>query len=89
MGPLKLIDIVAQFDTLGGDLVIYAVEPWTCDSAAVLVRDPPMRGVPAEAEAIGAVYFIEIFALRDYFGEWSAPVRERCERYIRYAIDDA
>ncbi len=95
MSTTKLIDVVTQLEVYDAESTIYAVQPWTCDSEAVVVREPPQGGVPPEATSRSAAYLIEVFIAREFLEGWtiseerSVSVREQCERLIRYAVDDA
>jgi hypothetical protein len=92
---MRLIDIVADLKTYDEELTIYAKEPWSCDSEAVLAREPDAVEPPPEAAAIGAVYFIEVFVANEFLDGWranqqrSVTTKEQCERLIQYAINDA
>jgi hypothetical protein len=87
--------VVAVLETYDADLTVYAVEPWTCDAVAVVAREPGQGGVPAEAAAVSARYFIEVFIAREFLEGWcdaagrATTARERCERLITYAVTDA
>ena len=92
----KLIDIISKLSSYEDDeLTIYVVEPWTCDSNAIIAQEPEEGGIPPEAKGIEATYFIEIFIAIDVLEGWKAnvkreiPLREQCERLIYYAIYDA
>jgi len=69
--------------------------PWTCDSEAIVAHEPEEGGLPPEAEAVGAVYFLEVFIARDFLEDWvSAECREvsdweKCERLIQFALCNA
>ena len=96
MGEMKvLVDIVHELHSLDEEATIYAVEPWTPDATALVAVQPPAGGLRREAIASGMNYFIEVAVAREFLDGWCstldhAPsVRERCERLIRYAIDDA
>jgi len=91
----KLIDIVSKLSSYEDDeQTIYVVEPWACESTAIIAQEPEEGGVPPEAEAIGATYFIEIFIARDFLGDWidyeerEISLQEQCEVLVHYAIHD-
>lgn len=92
---MKLVDIVGNLSTYGAELTIYAAEPWTYNAAAVVAGEPDTGGLPPEAAAIGASYFIEVFVAREFLEGWqqnehpSATAQEQCERLIHYAVHDA
>ena len=92
---MKLIEIVGELGALEDDATIYAAEPWTADSPAVVDVEPESGGVPASASEQGMTYMLEVFVARDFLHGWMAAqdkpptLHEQCERLIRYAIDDA
>lgn len=95
---MKILDIVADLAAQDGELTIYAKEPWSCESEAELAREPDAGGLPPEAAAIGATYFIEVFIANEFLKGWrgwrasqnqSATAKEQSERLIQYAINDA
>jgi len=62
---MKLIDVVEslgtfdctgekQMDTL---YTIYATEPWSCESVALVELQPPQGRLPADAASRGMKYF--------------------------------
>ena len=91
----KLIEIVKDMDTVDEELTIYAVEPWTPDSDALLGMEPDDAVAPPEALAIGASYFIEVYIAKEFLEGWArgkhkaASVQQRCDRLIKYAVNDA
>lgn len=95
MNAMKLVDIVGDLSSYDDELTIYAKEPWTCDSEAILAREPDSGGVPQEAAAIGATYFVELFVAKEFLEGWrdseqrAVSSREQCERLIHYAVHDA
>ncbi len=94
--PQKLIDLVARLDELPQEHAIYAKKPWSRDSQASVMEEPPDGGIPVEAKVAGMDYFIEVFIASEFIGGWvdslgsAAPSDEdKCERLIHYAIYDA
>lgn len=91
----SLSEVVRTLAALDSELTIYAVPPWTCDATALVHREPDDGAVPDEAKVLGAVYFLEVAIALEVLSEWRpfpdrAPTdQERCERVIRYAINDA
>jgi hypothetical protein len=92
---MNLMNIVAGLDSFDQELTIYAAKPWTCDSSALVEREPDSGGIPPEGRAAGLHYFIEMFVAKEFLNDWMAserreiPLRERCERLIHCAIYDA
>lgn len=100
MGQIvKLITLVERLAELDGEDTIYASEPWTGDSAAMVAREDPESadfGIPREAAEAGMKYFLEVFIARDeVLDDWIASLDEKptlaaiCQRLIEYAINDA
>jgi hypothetical protein len=104
MGQIvKLIKLVERLDELDEEEIIFAREPWTEDSDAMVVPDPdpdpdeepvPYQ-IPPEATAAGMVYFLEVFIAREVVEGWTASLDEKptlaatCRRLIEYATNDA
>ena len=91
----KLLEIVDDLAAYDDELTIYACKPWSCDSVAIVAREPDAGGLPPEAVSCGAEYFIEIFVAKEFLEGWvsneSAPptVNAQCDRLIHYAEFDA
>ena len=91
----SLSEVVRQLAEYDCDSTIYALEPWTDRSAAVVAVEPDSGGLPAEAAAIGLAYFLEVKTARDFIKDWQASLNkqpdlvETCNRLISYAINDA
>ncbi|MBZ9979202.1 hypothetical protein [Mesorhizobium sp. BR-1-1-10] len=98
----KLIDIVgrlSEYDNGDEDedmaYTIYASEPWTEDSDAMVAIAPEDALVPAKAAKAGLTYFIEIFIAIEFTEAWVASLEEKpslsaiCQRLIEYATNDA
>lgn len=92
---MTLADILSSLDSFDPEGTIYATEPWTRDSAAIVAREPETGALPDEAEALGMKYFLEVFVARDFVADWKSALRreptpqQTCDRLIRYAIHDA
>jgi hypothetical protein len=100
MGQIvKLIELVGHLAELDDEDTIYAREPWTEDSDAMVAREDPDRkpyGIPLEAAEAGLAYFLEVFIARDEVLEgWIASLDEKptltaiCQQLIYYATYDA
>jgi hypothetical protein len=95
MSNRTLIDVVRSLSTLDTELTIYAVKPCACESQAVIAREPDDGGLPREAEAQEASYFMEVLLASEFLGAWrasqSSPVsaHDECVRVIEHAIRDA
>ena len=103
MGQIvRLADIIARLSEFDGDDTIYAREPWTEGSDAMVAREPEpdeeheYGGLPApEATEAGLGYFREIYLAMELAEALIASSSEEpsasaiCERIIQYAINDA
>jgi hypothetical protein len=95
MGSMRQLgEIVRQIASLDQDAVIYAAQPWTNESTAIVAEEPESGGVPEPAARQGLKYFLEVFLASEFLADWESMLgrtptdQERCERLIRYAIDD-
>ncbi len=61
-----LKDIVQNINELDDNMTIYAVEPWSCSSTAVLAIESADGSLPVELESAEFAYFLE-FSLRRSF----------------------
>jgi len=92
---MKLIEAIRDCEMLDEEAIIFAVEPWTEDSAAAVEREPETGGIPENAQRLGMKYFLEIFIVRGFFDDWAAnpntepSLSEKCKQIIHYAIYDA
>ncbi len=90
-----LIDIVERLSEFDKYDTIYAAEPWTEDSDAMVATEPDSGGLPLEAAEAGFEYFLEIFISREVIEGWLASLTEKpslsetCQRLIEYATNDA
>lgn len=96
MGSMTpLIDVVTKLESLDPDATIYVAEPWSRESSALVGFEPASGGLPEAASRNGLKYFLEVFVARDFLADWQATLdqqptdQERCERLIRYAVNDA
>ena len=91
----RLGDLLKRLASLDQDSTIYAAEPWTSESAAVVAMEPESGGLPKIAASQGLKYFMEVYIAHDFLEDWESTLaekptdQERCDRIIRYAIDDA
>jgi len=100
MGQIvKLIELIARLDALDSEKTIYACEPWTADSDAMVALEDPESvlpfGVPREAAEAGMQYFLEVFITREVVEGWLSNLDEKptlaaiCQTVIQYATYDA
>jgi hypothetical protein len=87
-----VIDRISEFD---GEDTIYAFEPWTEQSEAMVAREPEAGGLPREAADLGMKYFLEVSIAQEFVEDWVASLGEQPapsavrQRLIDYAINDA
>ncbi|NMN06421.1 MULTISPECIES: hypothetical protein [unclassified Novosphingobium] len=93
---MRLIELIRDAADLDDDLIIYAVAPWSPDADTVLVVVQGNSAEPVTFHGRQYDYFLESFIARNFIEDYAASVegasateRERCERLIRYAQDDA
>jgi len=92
---MTLLEITEKLGELDREQTIYAVKPWSPESAAVVDAEPQGGGVPREAAKLGMSYFLEVFIAQDFLDDWQVSLpkkpaaKERCKRLIDYAINDA
>lgn len=90
-----LVEIVEELGSYGDEEDIYADEPWTPDSPAIVLNRPESPGLPEEASSLGMTYFIAAFIAKEFLEDWvkaqdtKPTYREQCERLVHYAIHDA
>jgi hypothetical protein len=92
---MKLIEAIGDLGCLDDGSTIYAAEPWTPDSPAVVLPEPDAKGVQVEAHGLRMQYFLEVVVARDILEGWAVnlerepTLQEKCARLILYAITDA
>lgn len=93
---MRLIEVIREAADLSDDLVIYVLAPWSPDADTVFVVAEGNSAEPVTFHGRQYDYFLEAFIARDFIEDYaasaegaSATERERCERLIRYAQDDA
>lgn len=92
---VRLADIAERLSEFDSNDTIYASEPWTAASDAIVAPEPETGGLPAEAAEGGMKYFLEVSIASDFVVHWAASLKEEpnssavCQRLIAYAINDA
>ena len=92
---MKLIEAIHDLASLEEANTIYASEPWTPDSEAIVAPESASGGPPEEAKRLGLIYFLEVFTARDFLEGWAAnlhretTLQEKWARVIKHAITDA
>ena len=90
-----MLEVVKNLEKADLEDTIYAVDPWTESSEAVLLREDPIGSIPAPARDFGMSYFIEVAIAKEFLEDWAASQpttpteKEKCARLIRYAKNDA
>src|SRR4051794_12266390 len=67
---VRLIRLIERLAELDDEDTIYAREPWTKDSDAMVAPDDPKAhyGIPPEAADAGMQYFLEVHIAREICG---------------------
>ncbi|MFG1172768.1 hypothetical protein AAFN90_04055 [Erwiniaceae bacterium CAU 1747] len=92
---VTLTDIINQLSSFDSDDTIYARQPWTPDSEAIVATEPDDGGLPDKVAKINAEYFIEIFLADQFLKGWllshdkKLAVKDQCRRLVQYAENDA
>lgn len=92
MNLAEVCDRLHEFD---GESTIYAREPWTPASEAVVAVEPGDGGLPKTARHAGMTHLIEVDIAQDFLEGWrsnlTAPPTPavQAQRLIQYAIHDA
>ncbi|PTY04247.1 hypothetical protein DB347_20330 [Opitutaceae bacterium EW11] len=95
MGKMTLLEATNKLGEFDPEHTIYAVEPWSPTSTAIVGAEPQEGTVPADPESRGMSYFLEISVAQDFIEDLEASLpkkpsaNERCQRLIDYAINDA
>jgi hypothetical protein len=98
MGQIaRLADIIARLSEFDDEDTIYASEPWTDNSDAIVLpyREEDDGEPHPEATGAGLAYFLEIDLAKELVEDWIAYLGADpgaaaiCERVIQYAINDA
>lgn len=92
---MTLVEVVRRLGDFDQAYTIYAAEPWTENSPAIVAYEPVEGGLPADAFRLGLSYFLEIAIANDFLHDWSSAQKfpqkdtEKCQRLIDYAVKDA
>lgn len=71
MEVVKLSEIIQKLDSFDAEDTIFASEPWTMDSVAVVAPESA-SDVPAEVDKLNLKYFLEISTAREFLDGWIA-----------------
>jgi len=90
---MTLVEALEKISTLDDGATIYATEPWSPLSRAIVAVEPPHGSVPLEASANGCTYFLEVAVASEVLdgldrNRYRTNI-QRCERVIEYAVRDA
>jgi hypothetical protein len=92
---MKLLEVVSLLPGLDDTHTIYAKQPWSCTSEAILAVEPTDGGLPLEAKQSGLEYFLEVFIAKEFLEGWFSNLQTKptllaqCERLVQYAENDA
>jgi hypothetical protein len=91
---IRLRDVIGEINSFEKLDTIYAREPWTTESDAIVVRDPD-EGDPPEPGPLGLKYFLEVFITLEVIEglmnniNYTPTLDQICETVIYYATYDA
>ncbi|MES1197425.1 MAG: hypothetical protein ABUL55_02260 [Pseudomonadota bacterium] len=84
-----ILSLVEGLDQLDPEATIYATEPWTPESQAIVAIEDTTTGVAKD----GMTYFLEIALALEILEDWDKSglrsTIDRCRRVIEYAQNDA
>lgn len=89
---MNLGEALDQIETRAPDEVVFAKEPWTLQSEALVGRLDERWWVPAEIASQGFVYFLEVSVATEVLaliGGRPVSAEERRELLLYYAENDA
>jgi hypothetical protein len=90
----RLVQLVSNLRTVDQESVIYAREPWTKNSEAIVAYEPDISRMPPKVD--GFSYFLEVLGASEFLEGWltnyfdrEPTAEEKCARLIEYAKRDA
>jgi len=92
---MRLGDVLDRLSEFDSEDTVYASEPWTEDSDAMVAREPDQGGVPPGASDAGMKYFLEVSVAQVFKEDWLVSSKDEPtlsathQRLIDYAINDA
>jgi hypothetical protein len=92
---MTLAEVATHLSEFDQTYTIYAAEPGTATSSAIVDYEPDEGGFPAEAAKLGLSYFLEVEIASDVLGGWISTQEQQpgdaatCQRLIDYAVNDA
>jgi hypothetical protein len=91
----RLVEATATWETWGRNQTLYLTEPWTADSALIVVTVLPDDTLPILRHGASFAYFIEAAIAREFIEDFvssqcTAPdARHIANRLIHYAENDS
>jgi hypothetical protein len=80
---MKLAEIVESLEAQNEEETIFAAEPWSCSSEAVIASEPEDGSLPAIAAARCLTYFVEVSVAKEFLdGCRLNETAPKCERLI-------
>ena len=88
---MTLLEIIQNLATYDAEWTIYAAEPWTSESQAIVAFELDSGGLPSEAGDLDLDYFLEVFIAREFVADLddTLSAEDQCRRVVLYAINDA
>ena len=93
--PKSLIEVVNELATVDRGTTIYAVEPWTCESEAIVQVEQDADQMLVVTSDRKFQYFLEVEIATNFVADWESSLTEpptdveRCNRLIQFAANDA
>jgi len=92
---MNLGNLIDRLSELDSEDTIYAAEPWTEQSKAVVARESDNGGLPQVAVDGGMKYFLEVSGAQEFVEDWLSSANQPPtpsalrQRIVSYAINDA
>ena len=91
---IALIKIIQELEDFDNESTIYAANPWTENSKALVLSEPESGELPPEAKKLDLKYFLEISIARNFLEDWTAnlntqpTIQQKFARLLQYATQD-
>ena len=67
---MELFKVIQELDAIDKDSTIYAAQPWTENSIAMVLPESEIGRIPQEAVECDLKYFIEVFIAHEFLTDW-------------------
>ncbi|MGC4007077.1 MAG: hypothetical protein QM811_29720 [Pirellulales bacterium] len=89
MNCRTLLELTTHRSDFDPGLTIYAAEPWSPSSLAIVAAESVDGSIPPIALHNQCRYFLEVFIVNEVLSGWSGSDLDACHRLIKYAESDA